>query len=330
MSVTFKDVAKLANVSTQTVSRVTNGSPNVAKKTKERVDAAIKQLGYIPNKGAQILGRAKSKVIGVVTIDIHLHGASLIANGIRKQAKVLGYGISLSVVSEHSFTKITAAIGELRAQRVEFIIMNIPLSKKEAELLVEQYKHIHFVFIDVPPNSRVHAVRVTNYEGARQAAELMVSLQRKRLLIITGPLDSSTSELRLQGWRDVIQASSEAIIINQLEGNWQASSGYTLTRDALRDSLDYDGILVGNDQMALGVLRALYEFKLNVPQQVSVIGFDDTFDSAYFSPPLTTIRQDFLLIGERSVLMVLGMEEQQTALYQQESIITQLIERETT
>ena len=303
MSVTFKDVAKLANVSTQTVSRVTNGSPNVAKKTKERVDAAIKQLGYIPNKGAQILGRAKSTVIGVVTIDIHLQGASLIANGIRKQAKALNYGISLSVVSEHSFVKITAEIDDLRAQRVEFIIMNIPLSKKESELLVEQYNNIHFVFIDVPPNSRVHAVRVANYEGARQAAELMVSLKRKRLLIITGPLDSSTSELRLQGWKDVIQASSEAIIINQFEGNWQASSGYTLTRDALRDSLDYDGILVGNDQMALGVLRALHEFKLIVPQQVSVIGFDDTLDSAYFSPPLTTIRQDFLLIGERSVLI---------------------------
>jgi DNA-binding LacI/PurR family transcriptional regulator len=330
MSVTFKDVAKLANVSTQTVSRVTNGSPNVAKKTKERVDAAIKQLGYIPNKGAQILGRAKSKVIGVVTIDIHLQGASLIANGIRKQAKSLGYGISLSVVSEHSFDKITAAIDELRAQRVEFIIMNIPLSKKESELLVEQYNNIHFVFIDVPPNSRVHAVRVANYEGARQAAELMVSLQRKRLLIITGPLDSSTSELRLQGWKDVIQASSDSIILNQFEGNWQSSSGYILTRDALRDRLDYDGILVGNDQMALGVLRALHEFKLNVPQQVSVIGFDDTLDSAYFSPPLTTIRQDFLLIGERSVLMVLGMEEQPAALCQQESINTQLIERETT
>ena len=330
MSVTFKDVAKLAKVSTQTVSRVTHGSPNVAEETRNKVNAAIKQLGYVPNKGAQMLGRAKPKVIGLVTIDILLHGASLIANGIRKQAKELGYGTSLSVVSEHSLEKITAAIDDLKSERVEFIIMNIPLSKEEAEMLIAEYSDIHFVFIDVPPSSQVNAVCAANYEGAKQAAKLMLSLQRKRLLLITGPHDSSASELRLQGWMDVLKEYSDAKVINQFEGDWQARSGYQSTREALGNSCDFDGVLVGNDQMALGVLRALSEFNLSVPQQVSVIGFDDTSDSAYFSPPLTTIRQDFLLIGERSVLMALSMAEQPAKDYQQESIVTQLIERKST
>lgn len=330
MSVTFKDVAKLANVSTQTVSRVTNGSPNVAEETRKKVNAAIKQLGYVPNKGAQILGRAKSKVIGLVTIDIHLHGASLIANGIRKQAKELGYGISLSVVAQHSLAKITAAIRELKAQRVECIIMNIPLSKEEAEMLVAEYSGIHFVFIDVPPNSQVNAVYAANYEGAKEAAELMLSLQRKRLLFITGPHDSSASEQRVQGWMDVLKAHSDIEIIGQCEGDWQARSGYLCTREVLDNNQNFDGVLVGNDQMALGVLRALNEVDLKIPQQVSVIGFDDTSDSAYFSPPLTTIRQDFLLIGERSVLMVLNMVEQPAIRQQQESIVTQLVTREST
>ncbi len=330
MGVTFKDVAKLANVSTQTVSRVTNGSPNVAEETRKKVNAAIKKLGYVPNKGAQILSRAKSKVIGLVTIDIHLHGASLIANGIRKQAKELGYGISLSVVAQHSLAKITAAIRELKAQRVECIIMNIPLSKEEAEMLVAEYSDIHFVFIDVPPESQVNAVYAANYEGAKQAAELILSLQRKRLLFISGPHDSSASEQRVQGWMDVVQAHSDIDIIGQCEGDWQAGSGYRCTREVLDNNQHFDGVLVGNDQMALGVLRALNESGLKIPQQVAVIGFDDTSDSAYFSPPLTTIRQDFLLIGERSVLMALNMAKQPAIRQQQESIVTRLIEREST
>lgn len=330
MSVTFKDVAKLANVSTQTVSRVTSGSLNVAEETRIKVNAAIKQLGYIPNKGAQILGRARSMMIGVVTIDILLHGALLITNGIRKQAKELGYGTSLSVVSEHSLEKITAEIKELKSQRVEFIVMNIPLSKEEAEMLVAEYSGIHFVFIDVPPNSQVNTVCGANYEGSKQAAELMISLQRKRFLLITGPRDSSASELRLQGWLDVLKQHPDVQIVNQFEGDWQARSGYLHTREALDNSCYFDGVLVGSDQMALGVIRALNEFNLSVPQQISVIGFDDTADSAYFSPPLTTIRQDFLLIGARSVLMALSMAEKPGKEYQQELIVTQLIERKST
>jgi DNA-binding LacI/PurR family transcriptional regulator len=330
MNVTFKDVAKLANVSTQTVSRVTNGSLNVAEETRKKVNAAIKQLDYIPNKGAQILGRAKSTMIGVVTMDILHHGALLVANGIRKQAKKLGYGTSLSVISHRSIERITAAIDELKSQRVEFIIMNIPLNKEDAEMLTAQYSQIHFVFIDVPPNSQVGIVCAANYEGAKQAAELMILQQRKRFLFITGPNDSSASNLRLQGWKDVLKEYPDAKIVNQFEGDWQASSGHQCTCEALDNSCEFDGVLVANDQMALGVLRALSEFNLNVPQHISVIGFDDTTDSAYFSPPLTTIRQDFLLIGERCVLMALGMAEKTVQDFPQELIVTQLIERKTT
>ena len=330
MNVTFKDVAELANVSTQTVSRVTNGSLNVAPETREKVNAAIKKLGYIPNKGAQILGRAKSKMIGLVTMDILLHGASLLANGVRKQAKKWDYGTSLSVIADPAFDKITVAVDDLKAQRVEFIIMNIPLSSDDAEMLVAHYASIHFVFIDVPPDSRVNTVSGASYNGAKIAAELMLSLCRKRLLAITGPHGSSASGLRLQGWLDVLKEDPESKIINQFEGDWRASSGYRCTRQALSDGHDFDGVLVANDQMALGVLRALSEFNLTVPQQVSVIGFDDTVDSAYFTPPLTTIKQDFLTIGERAVLLAFSVADKASKSYQHESIVTELIERKST
>jgi DNA-binding LacI/PurR family transcriptional regulator len=330
MNVTFKDVAKLANVSTQTVSRVTNGSPNVAEETREKVNAAIKELGYIPNKGAQLLGRAKSQLIGLVTVELLLHGASLVANGIRKQAKELGYGTSLSVVSEYAMDKITDAINELKAQRVDFIIMNIPLSKEEAELLVAQYSGIHLVFIDVPPEANVNAVYAANYEGGTLAAELMISLQKKRFLLITGPNFSSASELRLEAWLDVLNKYPDVEIINQFEGDWQPSSGYLLAREALCDGRSFDCVLVGSDQMALGVSRALNEFNLSVPQDVSIIGFDDTFDSAYFYPPLTTIKQDFLTIGQRAVLLAVSMADQASSSCRHESIAIQLVKRKST
>ncbi|WP_372880478.1 LacI family DNA-binding transcriptional regulator [Psychromonas sp.] len=330
MSVTFKDVAKLANVSTQTVSRVSNGAGNVAEETRQKVNSAIKKLGYVPHKGAQILRQTSSKVIGLVTLDIMLQGASLISNGIREQAKALGYGISLSVVAKHSMEKITAAVDDLRSQRVEFIIMNIPLGKEEAEMLVGQYADIHFVFIDVPPESGVNVVCAANYQGARQAAELMLSLQRKRFLLITGPSDSSASQLRLQGWLDALKKCADARIVNQFAGDWTAASGYLHVREALSYGCGFDALLVGNDQMALGVVRALNEFNLSVPQQVSVIGFDDSDDSAYFWPPLTTIRQDFRQIGERCVLMALSMAETPAADCRKEAIATTLIERKST
>jgi DNA-binding LacI/PurR family transcriptional regulator len=269
-------------------------------------------------------------MIGVVTIDILLHGASLIANGIREQAKKRGYGTSLAVVSTHSLDKITVAIDELKSQRVEFIIMNIPLSKEESELLVDRYDGIHFVFIDVPLNSDVNTVCCANYEGAKKAAELMIGLHRKRFLVITGPQDSSAAEQRLKGWVDTLNQHDDVHIVSQFEGDWQASSGYFHAHQALNDGLHFDAVLVGNDQMALGVLRALNEFNLTVPQQVSVIGFDDTADSAYFSPPLTTIKQDFLLIGERSVLMALSMAEKTNATFKQETIVTEVVERKST
>ena len=94
MSITFKDVAKLAGVSTQTVSRVTNGSQDVAESTRNKVNAAIKQLGYVPNKGAQMLSRAKSTSVGLVTLDMALHGAAMIANGVRMQAHDMSYGVA--------------------------------------------------------------------------------------------------------------------------------------------------------------------------------------------------------------------------------------------
>ncbi|GDY25150.1 lac repressor [Agarivorans sp. Toyoura001] len=327
MNVTFKQVAELAGVSTQTVSRVTNGASNVAQDTRDKVNAAIEQLGYVPNKGAQLLSGAKSMVIGLITLDVSLHGISIIANNIRKQAKLRDYGIALSVVDEHAFDKIVEATRELKSQRIEYIIVNLPLTKVEAEQLVMLFADLHFVFIDVPYDSQVNLVSAAHQQGAADAASVMLKQQRARLLLITGPSDSSASQLRLQGWLEQIH-QHQATVVAQLEGNWLASSGYQLTREALANGANINGVLVASDQMALGVLRALHEQGLNVPQQVAVIGFDDSADSAYFYPPLSTIKQDFAQISEQAVAMLFSDESSPRPI--KASIATQVVERQST
>ncbi|MEZ8624595.1 LacI family DNA-binding transcriptional regulator [Vibrio splendidus] len=327
MSITFKDVAKLAGVSTQTVSRVTNGSQDVAESTRNKVNAAIKQLGYVPNKGAQMLSRAKSTSVGLVTLDMALHGAAMIANGVRMQAHDMGYGVAFSVVSEPNLANTLEAIRELMAQQVDSIILNVPLESADAEWLVEQYQHLNLIFIDVPSNSQVNYVCGDHAEGAKLAAQHLLESGRTDFLLITGPNESSASEIRHQSWLAAL-SDAESKVQYQYQGNWQAESGYLGVREAVAKQAVFDAVLVASDQMALGVLRALQELQVPVPDKVAVVGFDGIEDSAFFNPPLTTIKQDFTTIGRQAVILAEKLNANSQDALLQHHIETALLPRE--
>ncbi|PMO74739.1 LacI family DNA-binding transcriptional regulator [Vibrio splendidus] len=327
MSITFKDVAKLAGVSTQTVSRVTNGSQDVAESTRNKVNAAIKQLGYVPNKGAQMLSRAKSTSIGLVTLDMALHGAAMIANGVRMQAHDMSYGVAFSVVSEPNLANTREAIRELMAQQVDSIILNVPLKSADAELLVEQYQHLNLIFIDVPSNSQVNYVCGDHAEGAKLAAQHLLESGRTDFLLITGPNESSASKIRHQSWLAAL-SDPESKVQYQYQGNWQAESGYLGVREAVAKQAVFDAVLVASDQMALGALRALQELQIPVPDKVAVVGFDGIEDSAFFNPPLTTIKQDFTTIGRQAVVLAEKLNANSQDALLQHHIETALLPRE--
>ncbi|MEZ8600847.1 LacI family DNA-binding transcriptional regulator [Vibrio splendidus] len=327
MSITFKDVAKLAGVSTQTVSRVTNGSQDVAESTRNKVNAAIKQLGYVPNKGAQMLSRAKSTSVGLVTLDMALHGAAMIANGVRMQAHDMGYGVAFSVVSEPNLANIREAIRELMAQQVDSIILNVPLESADAEWLVEQYQHLNLIFIDVPSNSQVNYVCGDHAEGAKLAAQHLLESGRTDFLLITGPNESSASKIRHQSWLAAL-SDAESKVQYQYQGNWQAESGYLGVREAVAKQAVFNAVLVASDQMALGALRALQELQIPVPDKVAVVGFDGIEDSAFFNPPLTTIKQDFTTIGRQAVVLAEKLNANSQDALLQHHIETALLPRE--
>ncbi|OMO32109.1 LacI family transcriptional regulator [Vibrio sp. 10N.222.47.A9] len=327
MSITFKDVAKLAGVSTQTVSRVTNGSQDVAESTRNKVNAAIKQLGYVPNKGAQMLSRAKSTSVGLVTLDMALHGAAMIANGVRMQAHDMSYGVAFSVVAEPNLANTREAIRELMAQQVDSIILNVPLKSADAELLVEQYQHLNLIFIDVPSNSQVNYVCGDHAEGAKLAAQHLLESGRTDFLLITGPNESSASKIRHQSWLAAL-SDAESKVQYQYQGNWQAESGYLGVREAVAKQAVFDAVLVASDQMALGALRALQELQIPVPDKVAVVGFDGIEDSAFFNPPLTTIKQDFTTIGRQAVVLAEKLNANSQDALLQHHIETALLPRE--
>lgn len=309
MNVTFKDVAKLAGVSTQTVSRVTNGSESVAESTRIKVNNAIKQLGYVPNRGAQMLSRAKSTNIGLVTLDMALHGAALIANGVRRKAHELNFGTAFSVVSEPNLASIQSSIRELIAQQVDCIIFNVPLNQNDAMVLVEQFPSLHLIFIDVPDGTPVHFVRGEHAQGAAEVVKHLLDSGRETFLLIAGPQESTAANSRLKAWLQEIERADKKVVF-RYQGDWQASSGYLAVSEAIGQRIDFDAVVVASDQMALGALRALNEFNINVPEQVAVVGFDGISDSAYFNPPLTTVKQDFTTIGEQCVIQAVELKNQ--------------------
>ncbi|GAK19833.1 transcriptional repressor of the lac operon [Vibrio sp. JCM 19052] len=204
MAVTFKDVARLAGVSTQTVSRVTNGADNVAEETRKRVNDAIKKLGYVPNKGAQMLSRAKSRIIGIVSLDISLHGVALIANGVRNQAHEMDYATALAVLGDNSIEEFRSAIRELIAQQVDAIIINAPVTREMAENLVEQFSQLTLVFIDVPEGTPVNSLSCDHKAGANLAISHLIEHRRESFVCISGPKASTASQIRYQEWQSQI------------------------------------------------------------------------------------------------------------------------------
>ncbi|MFC0180970.1 LacI family DNA-binding transcriptional regulator [Thorsellia kenyensis] len=309
MAITFKDVAKLAGVSTQTVSRVINGSPSVTDATRESVNQAIKALGYIPNKNAQILSRNQSNVIGIISLDFSLHGVALTTNGIRKTAKKVGYATAFSISESINFESVKQSIHELLSQKVDGIVINIPLDAKTAELIQSQYPNTPIIFIEASPDAQVNMIYNENHQGALLAAEHLIAQNRKRFLLITGDAASTASKIRLEAWINCLK-QAEVHIVKIFQGDWKTPSGYLSIKQAIASKIDFDAILCANDQMALGALCALNESGFSVPKKISIMGFDDTQDSIFFTPPLSTIKQNFEGIGHASVLQLIKLIEE--------------------
>ncbi|XTZ37427.1 LacI family DNA-binding transcriptional regulator [Salmonella enterica] len=324
-TITLYDVASHAGVSYQTVSRVINDAAHVAPRTREKVLAAMAELHYIPNRGAQQLAGKRSRAVGLLTTDLALHAPSQIASAVKSRAGQSSANVIISMLERHDAQNCTSALQELLAQRVEGVLINIPLDNALAEQLAAQAAPTPILFLDVARTAAVNSLVFDAIQGARLGVEHLLGLGHQRIALLGGPQTSVSARTRFTGW---LEALSEASLqpYASAHGDWSAASGYEKAHTLLADASLPLAILVANDQMALGVLRACAEKGIAVPGQVSVVGYDDTADSAWFCPPLTTVRQAFKEAGERSVDWLLNADTQ-TGILSQTLLPVTLIER---
>lgn len=297
------DVAARAGVSSMTVSRVINGNAPVKADTRERVLAAMEALDYQPNTAARALATGRSRRLGVVAHKEALYGPTSTMHAIEETARQAGYTVAVVTAEALDAEGIRDAADQLRRQTVDGLVIMTPHSDAVAG--------VQALDVDVPVVT-VHghteregaSVTIDQRAGARRATELLLSIGHRTVWHLAGPQHWLEARDRAEAWRDVL-AARDLDIPPMPAGDWTARSGYELGRDLLSDHADVTAVFVANDQMALGLYRAAYEAGMSVPHDLSIVGFDDIPEAAYYPPPLTTVRQDFAQVGRWSMELLL-------------------------
>ncbi len=301
---TLHDVAELAGVSHQTVSRVVNEHRSVSNATRQRVLRAIRDLDYAPNRVARSLATRSTRTAGIISYGTKHYGPAQMAANIEAALKAEGYGLVYATVQDLDVEVVRRQVAAFRAQLVDGLVLIAPVAADELASIGELIG-MPFVMIDAMLGDRVPSVVIHQAHGARLATEHLVGLGHRDIACITGPRGWSGSSQRHAGW---LAALSEAGLRPGPtdEGDWTAASGHAAATRLLSGSRPFTAVVVGNDQMALGALRALRRAGRSVPGDVSVVGFDDIPEAAYFEPPLTTVRQDFEALGRQAVDLLMA------------------------
>ena len=295
------DVAQQAGVSHQTVSRVLNGHPNVRPKTRASVLAAIRDLGYRPNVAARTLVTGRTNVLGVISFDTTLYGPASMLYGFERAAHP-GYSVAIASLARFSRSSLSEAVERFLGQAVDGIIVIAP-ETNAVEALTALAIDIPLVAVGCGTRAPLPSVAIDNLSGAAQATRHLLDLGHETVHHIAGPDSWLDAQERVEGWRQALR-SAGAPEPGLLLGDWSARSGYELGH-RLAAMPEVTAVLCGNDQMALGLLRALAERGRRVPGDVSVVGFDDVPEAAFFLPPLTTVRQNFGELGRRALHLLL-------------------------
>jgi DNA-binding LacI/PurR family transcriptional regulator len=296
------DVAAAAGVSHQTVSRVLNGSELVKDETRERVLAAIAELGYRRNNAARLLVTNRSGRIGMISGNLVLHGPSMIAVSVQDAGHKAGYDVSLVAVEDFSVQSLREAVGRLRDEAVEAIV--VAVAHREA---LEQVRSLDaavpVVVVQGVSTGQPMAVGIDQEAGARMAVEHLLDLGHRHVAHLTGPLEWVEAGQRRAGWQHAHE-QRHVLPGPELNGDWTPRSGYEAGLRIAEDP-DVTAVFAANDQMAMGLVYALHEKGRDVPGEISVVGFDNVPEAPYLWPALTTVDQEFSLLGRRAVELTL-------------------------
>jgi DNA-binding LacI/PurR family transcriptional regulator len=314
-------------VSQQTVSRVVNSRDYVGGDTRERVLAAMRELSYRPNRAAQALVTGRSKTLGVISVESVAFGPSSVLLGLERAAHAHGFFVSVARLASLDRGSLFQALEQLQRQSVEGILLNTGQDGVTQEL-DRRLTDVPVVAVEDTPEAMVPIVAVDQEGGAAAATRLLLELGHRTVSHVAGPSDWYGARARLEGWRSALEAGG-APVAPALAGDWGVRSGYELGRVLAQDR-EVTAVFAANDEMALGVIRAMFEAGRAVPGDVSVVGFDDVPFARYLTPALTTVRQDFEEIGQRSVEILLEAMRGVVDPHVRAAITLELVIREST
>ena len=320
------DVARLAGVSHQTVSRVLNEHPNVSEQTRLKVRAAIADLGYRPNRTARALVTGTSKVIGVVAPNTALYGPASMLAAFEQAAQANGFAVNVGSVRSLDERSLADAVERHLDQRVAGLVVIAPVVSA-GPALARLPDDVPVVTIDGDPERPSTLVTVDQVAGARAATEHLLAAGHATVWHVSGPADWFDAAGRVRGWELALRDAG-AELPPLLTGDWSAESGYRNGK-LLARLPEVTAVFTANDHVALGLLRALSEHGRRVPEDISIVGFDDVPQAAYYSPPLTTVRPDFDAVATAGIELLLAqIESGTTELGERRTIAPTLIERD--
>jgi DNA-binding LacI/PurR family transcriptional regulator len=326
---TLEDVAARCGVSYQTVSRVVNGSPLVAEKTRVRVLKAIADLNYRPNLAARRLATRRSSLIGMIGSHMTYYGPAQVMVSIEETAKRQGYNLIFSGVENPDEAELLAAIDDLCEQQIDGLVIGVRFDDWVATVQ-EHCRGVPFVTVGNRIADDVPAVVVDEFHGVQLATRHLIELGHRHIACISGPPDWPAAKERYRAWHTTIKKAGQRPG-PYVQGNWSTESGYQAAVQLLSTGTPaFTAIVVCNDHMALGALRALHANKIRVPQQISVVGYDDVPESRFFEPPLTTVHHDFVAEGEYCVQTLLRMIDRESVDGTLRVLSPELVVREST
>lgn len=299
----IRDVARLAGVSYQTVSRVINNSSQLRPETAAKVRSAIAELKFVPNQAARALATSRSRLIGVLSPRATTYGVATMVQSVESAARAAGYRLTLATLATSAADDVRTSIDRLMQQSIEGLIAVAPQARV-IPILDELRLPVPVQIVSSTARDGRRDSHNDQVAGAQAAVRHLIELGHSRILHIAGPRDWIEADHRMQGYLAEMDANDLPPRPPVL-GDWTAQYGFEAGIELLRTE-DATAVFAGNDHMALGFMHAVRAIGRSVPEDLSVVGFDDVPEAAHLWPPLTTVRQDFAGIGHRAVTDLLA------------------------
>ena len=326
--VTIRDVAAHAGVSHQTVSRVINKTKGVNPDTRAKVDTAITELGYSPNAVARSMARGRTCMMGCISPNLTDFTFASIIEGAESEARKQDYFlVSSSAADEDNFSKLIEEM--VGSRRVEGLMVINPYADARHKLLPKDFP---IVYVGAHPREeKVSSISLDDIKAAQIATKHLIDIGHLRIAMVTGPLVEDCTQDRCTGYQYALESAGITYDPDLvIQGDWSATSGYDAAMILVNTKNKPTAIFAQNDRMAIGVLRATRELGWSVPEELAVIGIDDMPLSSYFDPPLTTMQQDILDIGQKAARMLIQAVENPQSPIQHQFVQAKLITREST